>query len=343
MRIPPLSPHASPVRVACAPLHVLVDTSYALRGPSGTATYILELTAALRRRGTVIVEVANDRRRPPAGGGLGSLRNWWADKRWVDRRLPQLCAETSARVIHHPLPAIARQPPCPQVVTVHDIAFETHPEHFDPRFARWARRAHRRAAEEAAVVICPSHATAADVRRLWGIREDKVVVAHHGPGQELPPAGPGEPRHVLYVGDDEPRKNLGLVQRAKLPLPLAHAGPGGEVVDPPGLATLYAHALCLVHPSVHEGFGLTPLEAMAAGVPVVAVRNAAVEEVCGDAALYVAADDASELETVVRSLHEDPAHRAEIAAKGRQRAARFSWDACAEAHVHAYELAVQHR
>lgn len=322
-------------------VHVLIDTSYALRGPSGTATYILELTAALRRGEVSIVEAADERRRPPAGGGLGSVRNLLGDRRWVNRSLPQFAADVGARLIHHPLPAIARQPPCPQVITVHDLAFETHPEHFDPRYARWARRAHRRAAEEAAVVICVSRATADDVVERWGIREDKIVVAHHGPGQELPATEPGEPRHVLYVGDDEPRKNLGLLQAARLPLALVHAGPGGQTVDPPGLARLYAHALALVHPSVHEGFGLTPLEAMAAGVPVVAVRSAAVEEVCGDAAIYVDPLDPAGLERAVRRLHEEPGHRAGWAARGRERAARFSWAASAEAHVEAYRRALR--
>ena len=321
-------------------MHVLVDTSYALRGPSGTATYILELTAALRRRGTLIIEVSNERRRPPAGGGLGSVRNLLADRRWVNRKLPQLAAETGAKLIHHPLAPICAQAPCPQVVTIHDLAFELHPEHFDARFVRWARREHRRSAEEAAVVICVSQATADDVVERWGIREDRIVIAHHGPGQELAPVEPAEPRHVLYVGDDEPRKNLGLLRAAQMPLPVVHAGPGGEAVDPVGLSQLYAHALALVHPSVHEGFGLTPLEAMSAGVPVVAVRNRAVEEVCGDAALYVDGTDPAPLEEQVRRLHADPGLRAEMAQRGRARAALYSWDACAEAHLEAYRRAV---
>lgn len=324
-------------------MRVLIDTSYALRGPSGTATYILEYTAALRRLGADIVEVSNDRRRPPAGGGIGSVRNLLADRRWLKRSLPQFAADISADLVHHPLPAIARQPPCPQVITVHDLAFETHPEHFDARYARWARRAHRQAAEEAAVVICVSQTTADDVQERWGIPERKIVVAHHGPGQELPDVAPRAPRMVLYVGDDEPRKNLGLLHAAQLPLPVCHAGPGGETVDPPGLAELYAEALVLVHPAVHEGFGLTPLEAMAAGVPVVAVRNAAVEEVCGDAAEYVGASDPGELERAVRRLHEDPAHREALVARGCARAAQFSWEASAQAHLDAYRKALRYQ
>jgi glycosyltransferase involved in cell wall biosynthesis len=271
------------------------------------------------------------------------VRNLLADRRWVQRGLPQFAADTGADLVHHPLPAIARQPPCPQVVTVHDLAFETHPEHFDRRFARWARRAHRRAAEEAAVVICVSQTTANDVMKHWGIRERKIVVAHHGPGQELPAVAASEPRHVLYVGDDEPRKNLALLRAARLPLPLVHVGTGGEPADPPTLARLYAQALALVHPSVHEGFGLTPLEAMAAGVPVVAVRNPAVAEVCADAAIYVDAVDPGALEREVARLHAEPAHRAAVVARGRERAAGFSWAASARAHVEAYERALGSR
>jgi glycosyltransferase involved in cell wall biosynthesis len=148
------------------------------------------------------------------------------------------------------------------------------------------------------------------------------------------------PRHILYVGDDEPRKNLALLRAADLPLPVCHAGPGGEPVDPPALAALYAQALVLVHPSVHEGFGLTPLEAMTAGVPVVAVRNRAVAEVCGDAVVYVDAEDPTQLEQAVRRLHDDPAHRADVAARGRERARQFSWDASAAAHLEAYRRAL---
>jgi glycosyltransferase involved in cell wall biosynthesis len=302
---------------------------------------VLELVPALRAQGVEVIEAANDRRRPPAGGGIGSVRNYLADRRWLARTLPQFAADIGAQIVHHPLPAHARQPPSRQVITVHDLAFETHPEHFDPRFARWASRAHRRAAEQADVVICVSETTAADVRERWGIDPERIVVAPHGPGQELPEVAPRAPEHVLYLGDDEPRKNLDLVRRATFPLPLRTIGGAGEGVDPPTLAQVFAGALALVHPSLHEGFGLAPLEAMVAGVPVVAVRCGAVEEVCGDAAVYVDERDPGEMSDAVQRIHEDPEWRSRLVALGRERAARFSWEASARAHIAAYERALR--
>jgi glycosyltransferase involved in cell wall biosynthesis len=326
-------------------MRVLIDTTYALRGPSGTAVYIERLIAALRAAGVEVVEAANAERRAPAGGGLGSVRNLLADRRWARHELRRRARVAGADVLHHALPAWAGRAPCAQVVTVHDIAFATHPEHFARAFGAWARLAHRRAAVSADAVICVSQATADLVAERWGVPRERIVVAHHGPGQDLPAVSPREPEHVLYVGDDEPRKNLGLLRAAAerfTALPVRLAGRAGERVDAAALADLYAGALALVHPSVDEGFGLVPLEAMAAGVPVVAVRTAAVEEVCGDAALYVAHDDPAELAAVLERLRSEPDLRADLVARGRERATRFDWFTSARAHVEAYELALSH-
>ncbi len=324
-------------------MRVLIDTSYALRGPSGTAVYLQALVPALRAAGVDVVEEADTARRPPAGGGLGSVRNLLADRRWTRRTLPERAAAAGADVLHHPLPAFAPRAGCAQVITVHDLAFETHPDRFDRRYAAWARRAHRAAARSAAAVICVSEATAAQVRERWEVDPGRIVVAHHGPGQALPPAEPRTPTHVLYVGDDEPRKNLALLRAAAerfTALPVRVAGRAGEPVTPAGLAELLAGALALVHPSLDEGFGLTLLEAMAAGVPVVAVENPAVREICGDAVLYVDARDPASLASALQRLVDDPALRVDLAARGGARAGRYDWAASARAHVEAYERAL---
>jgi len=353
-------------------VRVLIDATYVRRGHSGTGVYVTRLTEALRAAGVDVVEAVNERRRPPGGGRIRSVGNAFEDARWTQVELPRRAREAGADVIHHPLPAFARRAPHPQVVTVHDLAFEVAPELFDRRFARFAASAHRRAALAADAVVCVSHATARDVAERWG-RED-VVVAPHGPGQALP-AVPrrATPGWVLYVGDDEPRKNVALLRAgharwratapggaagagqaaalgeaaapgsaaASPPLPLVIAGSAGSRVTPERLATLYAGALALVHPALHEGFGLTPLEAMAQGVPVVALRSAAVEEVCGDAATWFATAD--ELAAALEQLRTDPEHRAALIAKGRERVKAFTWEASARAHVAAYERAIAHR
>ena len=168
-------------------MRVLLDTTYARRAPySGTAIYLRRLKTRWPRCEDVeVAEATNERRRPPAGGGLGSARNLFADTWWAAVRLPWLARRRGADVIHHPLPAMAPWAPVPQVVTVLDLAFERLPDHFDRRFRIYAHHRHRAAARAARAVICISETTAADVPALWGVPADRIVVAPLGPGQEL--------------------------------------------------------------------------------------------------------------------------------------------------------------
>jgi alpha-1,3-rhamnosyl/mannosyltransferase len=184
------------------------------------------------------------------------------------------------------------------------------------------------------------------------------VVAPLGPGQELPP-GPRTPNpsHFLYVGDDEPRKNLATLMaayrsyraQAVRPLELVLAGsasaeaPGVRVErtpDPRRLGELYLGAAALVHPSLYEGFGLTALEAMSLGTAVLAARSPGIVEVCAGAARYGDAHDPESFAAAMLDLADDPALRDELGARGRRRASEFSWARCARAHVEAYSLAL---
>jgi glycosyltransferase involved in cell wall biosynthesis len=215
-------------------------------------------------------------------------------------------------------------------------------------------------------VVAVSQTTARDAVAWLRAAPERVIVAPHGPGQVL--SFPDERRasHFLYVGDDEPRKNLcGLVaahanysdKGGELPLVLAgHAassreikidvamrhGSGSRVIErpdptPAALTDLYANAAALVHASHEEGFGLTILEAMATGTPVVAVRNAAIEELTGGAALIVEAP--ADLADAMFRIEHEAGLRDRLSAAGLERAAAFTWQRSARAHIEAYTLA----
>jgi glycosyltransferase involved in cell wall biosynthesis len=346
-------------------MRVLIDTSFASRGPSGTAVYLERLTEALRARETVEVVEARRRRRPAPGRSRAHGRILWSavnallDAAWLQVALRLRARRARADVIHHPLPAWMWRAPCAQAITVHDLAFEHMPEGFGRVWRALAGRRHRVAARRAGAVVCVSRAAAADAVGILGADPEAVVVAPHGPGQALPedaPAAGGDPRHFLYVGDDEPRKRVPALLEAHrryatgrqdaLPLVLAGTAAGranGQPLivgeprpDAARLRELLAGAAALVHPSADEGFGLTLAEAMASGVAVLAVRNPGTHELCGPAALLVEPDGLAE---GMSRLHEEAGLRAELARKGRERAERLSWDESARLHELAYARA----
>lgn len=346
-------------------MRVLIDTTYAARGRSGSGVYIERLVHALRERGQVeVVEVRQPARLRPGGDG-GALRplrraaNVLLDAAWLHVGLPRAARLAAVDVVHHPLPAHSRRIGVAQVTTVQDVAFLHMRGLYDPVWRRLAARSYRRAVRRGAIVVCPTRATAAEVVALLGADREKVVVVPYGPGQvegvapadgETAGAGP-----LLFVGDAEPRKNLaGLLEaysayraQDEAPAGLVLAGGAAAAAAAPGvtarpgpdaleLLDLYRGARALVHPSLHEGFGFTPLEAMALGVPVLAVRNPGTEEVCGDAALLVSAGDLTE---GLRHISADAALRADLARRGLERAQSFSWAQAAAGHERAYTLA----
>lgn len=304
-------------------MKVVVDVSYARRGPSGTQVAVDHLVPALRDLGVEVIT---------AEGRTGRHLDPVAEARW-QRRL----ARVEADVLHHPLPAWAPTR-TPQVVTVHDLAFEAVPDCFNRRFRAYAHHAHRFAARRAAAVVVPSQATADDAHAHWGVT---AAVAPWGPGQSIP-TNRGEPRHFLYVGDDEPRKNLGRLRAAverSGTLPLVVAGRAGDVAE--DLADLHRHAAALVLPSLHEGFGLPVLEAMQAGTPVLAADVPALREVGADAVRYCDPRDTESIATALTELATVGPLREELRRRGLGRAAAFSWRACAEAYRRAYRLAAK--
>jgi glycosyltransferase involved in cell wall biosynthesis len=293
---------------------------------------------------------------------------------WHRLRFPAIRAARGADLVHAPSLALPPAGRHPLVVTIHDLAFLTHPDCFTARGVAFHRRALRIARREAAAVVVPSRFTGDELIDA-GFQPSRIQVAHHGvdapaappPAEALASLGPalasGTP-FLLFVGTIEPRKGVDVLLAAHRQLRAAHpdlllvlAGPpgwgdapdlGGDGVVAPGrvpeetLDALYAHALALVVPSRTEGFGLPALEAMTRGCPVVCSARGALPEVVASGGLIVpgADHDADTLSAALEPLLTDDTRRADLATAGRTRAATFTWAASAAAHHRAYASAV---
>lgn len=279
------------------------------------------------------------------------------------RRPPDLFFEPA-----HVLPLW--HPPA-SVVTVHDVGYEYFPDahtRFQRFYLRLTTRWHVRAAR---LILADSHATRNDLVRLYAAPPARVRVVYPGVDlAHFAPRSPDavaavrarygiHGRYLLYVGTLQPRKNLRRVLDAfaqtapAFPdVQLVLVGAAGwrmdafadlltalgdrvvrtGYVDDAELPALYTGAVALVFPSLFEGFGFPVLEAHACGTPVIASTTTSLPEVAGDAALLVNPLETNAIADAMRRLLEDDALRADLAARGRANAARFTWDASA-AHV----------
>lgn len=260
------------------------------------------------------------------------------------------------------------------VATVHDLAFRHLAWTLDERTLLDLEERLDRTAFEALRLVTPSEAVRRELVATGLAAPERVVAIHHGPGQpahgddEVPVPGLPE-RYVLFVGTLEPRKNLATLlaawshrtvlgadppqlvlcgklgwKSAELQAEIAAGQAAGWLhhlgyVAPAQLATVYRRALAFAFPSRYEGFGLPLLEAAAAGVPLLASDIAVLREVCGDAALYAAADDPAAWAARIAELAGNESRRRELGARARARAAEFSWAASAEAHARVFHLA----
>ncbi len=250
------------------------------------------------------------------------------------------------------------------LVTVHDFSFHLHPEWHPRERVRYFKKYFFKRVRKADVIIFPSEYIRGEAEEILKDVDARVVVIPHGYGRNFTPNGdkPADKSgYVLFVGTIEPRKNLLNLLRAYLILPrrlkehfdlllVGFKGWGNDevmrligklkghvrylgYVDNEELSRLYRGASCFVYPSLYEGFGIPPLEAMASGCPTVVSNVASLPEVCGDAVRYVDPDSPESIAEGIEEVLTDEELRMSLIEKGIQRAGRFSWERSANEHL----------
>jgi glycosyltransferase involved in cell wall biosynthesis len=266
---------------------------------------------------------------------------------WEQAALPLLARR--AQLIYSPANLAPLADGGRNVVVIHDVAALRHPEWYRPLYVAYQRALLPRIARTARLIITVSEFSKRELIEVLGADPARIEVVPNGVDERFNPearaiAGLNRP-YVLVVGTRIARKNTAALdaaarrlERAGIDLVRAGSGRGymrdearggvrelGYVPDEemPGL---YAGALALAMPSLYEGFGLPCLEAMACGTPVVASNRAALPETTGDAAVLADPEDGTAFADTLVELAGDDAKRAELSARGMERARPFTWE-----------------
>lgn len=265
----------------------------------------------------------------------------------------------------------------PGIVTIHDLSYLVHPECAVPGVARYLREAVPPSLAQAQAIFADSHSTKHDLIRLLGVDADRIEVVYAAVDDRFHPIDATTlahirekyhlpPRFVLSGGTLEPRKNYvrlfeayaAACQQTTMP-PLVVFGRRGwmyediiaaparlgisdlvqfvDFVDDNDLPALYNLAWAFVYPSLYEGFGLPPLEALACGTPTLVSDVSSLPEVVDDAALRVAPTDVHGLAGQLRALVDDDEVRTRLRVAGPVQAQQFRWQDAAHQVLHAYQ------
>jgi glycosyltransferase involved in cell wall biosynthesis len=303
-----------------------------------------------------------------------NFRTVEADIPWFSVReqllLPRVIERERLDLVHFPHLTVPLLMTTPFVVTVHDLNYLDADATARPALLRAGFRLELLKARRARALIAVSEHTRGEVARRLRLDPSRVAVTYEAadaPAVEPDPAtlerhGIDAP-FFLYVGSAYPYKNLarlieafalvdgeyrlvlagdqedfGAALRDQASKRVIFTGPVSEAE----LAALYDAALAYAFVSLSEGFGLPGLEAMASGVPVVAARATSLPEVYGDAAHYCDPRDVESIAAALSEVAGDEELRSRLVARGRQRAAEFSWKRTAEQTLAVYREALLH-
>jgi glycosyltransferase involved in cell wall biosynthesis len=299
---------------------------------------------------------------------------------WQQLLLPRRLRRGDVDLLWSPITTLPVRSPVEGVATVHDLTALLLPETHRAKVRWSVLPFLRPTLERARRVVASSEATARDLRFYFPQCAERLRVVHLGVDPEFRPGAPaavaatraelGAPAGFLFfAGTLEPRKGVdtlldaweALAREDPATPPLILAGPYGwrspqllrrmARLEPLGvrylgrversrLLQLFQAARLFVYPSIYEGFGLPPVEALACGIPVVACDAASLPEVVGEAGVLVEPQDAAALAVAIRQVLADPGLESELRRRAVLQAARFSWERAAAEMENVFEEAL---
>ena len=287
---------------------------------------------------------------------------------WLQVTLPKRLSQGDIDLLWSPLSTMPRKCPVPGVVTIHDLTVVLHPETHRLK-VRWSVVPFlSTTVEMARRIAVDSIATADDLVEQYPGCADRIEVVYPGVDREFSPATDQEIQatresldcpdgYVLYAGTIEPRKNIDALitawqkyREAGRRIPLVLCGPYGwhsntlmkrieqfrdqdliylGRLDRHRLVSLMQAASVFVYPSLYEGFGLPPAEAMASGVPTITSDRSSLPEIVGDAGILVDPEDTDRIATAIKRILTEPSLADDLRSAGQERVKRFSWASAA--------------
>ena len=359
-------------------IRVAFDTTPLSLGGGGVATYARELRHGLEEDPNVAVHELRHEATAHASGKFRITAGVSREANWYPRGLAHAARAANVDLIHTPAAMPVRGHDLPVVMTIHDAIPWRHPEWFTKANAIQQRVLVGGAARAAQLVLTDSDASRRDIIEFLRVDPERVETIHLGISPDFSPTlrdpewlssrfGTSGPV-VLSVGTPEPRKNLAatvsIFERVITDIPdatlLLVGGDGwgadeiGERITRLGpqairtghmpfddLTRTYASADCFLFPSLLEGFGLPPLEAMASGTPVVCSNRPSLPEVVGEAARTMDPHDIEGLAGAVTSILTNVRLARELRRLGLEQAGRFPWSRTVEQTIAAYRRALE--
>lgn len=280
---------------------------------------------------------------------------------WEQFTLPRAVAQSNAKVLFAPGYTGPLRGTTPMVLAIHDVSFAAHPEWFSWREGLRRRVLTRLAARRAARVLTISDFSKREIVHRLGVGTDKVEVTYPGVTRLADHADPRRTKPlVLYVGSlfnrrhipelivgfsrlaaTHPNARLEIVgdnrttPRLDIQGLIARSGASDRIrarayVSDAELSALYAEASAFAFLSDYEGFGLTPLEALAAGIPALVLDSEIAREIYGPAAMFVERPDPASIASALERLLFDAAERDRLLSTAEAVLQRYSWRECAQ-------------